>query len=440
MKRHLTFCALLALGLTFSSLGAAPSAEVADSMQPYLVATTQKALEGKRPAPMDAVGEDKIWIQARVNGQPVRLAFDTGAEASFLFRRAAKRIGLGFADPPSDFRPHPGRVAAGWSEECTLLVRDSTFRTRFRIIDGPPIPELSVDGVLAWANMSESIFRFRGAQRVLDTLTEVPQEAATWLKCELQPNRGLLVVRIPSKDGPQVPILIDTGTSCGVELSGERWRQWSQGRRDEPATLIAYWTPADGLLVRKQLWARRLTFGQLTISEVPVQQCSPSQEHLNYHEGIFGLSALNRLDVIVDGSNACAYLRPSQHPPLPYEHNRMGAVFVPGGAGGTDLVAQVLEASPAYAAGIRSGDMLLRVGDLDVTKWRTDPRVLPLSRFWCRPAGSRLELLLRRKGQTFQATVELKEILSPELEEEGGKATQRRVRQGALADPDRPRR
>ena len=88
----------------------------------------------------------------------------------------------------------------------------------------------------------------------------------------------------------------------------------------------------------------------------------------------------------------------------------MGAVFVPQGDESDLLTAQVLPQSPAYQAGIRNGDVLLKIDDLDVTKWRTDPNVLPLSRFWKRPPGTKLKLSLSRNDKPFKTTVELKDI------------------------------
>jgi len=78
-----------------------------------------------------------------------------------------------------------------------------------------------------------------------------------------------------------------------------------------------------------------------------------------------------------------------------------------------DLVAHVVRASPAYEAGIRNGDVLLKVGDLDVTKWRTDPKVLPLSRFWSMPSGMRLDLVLKRGNEVYKTHPLLRHILGP---------------------------
>jgi serine protease Do len=86
-------------------------------------------------------------------------------------------------------------------------------------------------------------------------------------------------------------------------------------------------------------------------------------------------------------------------------------VFVPTNAQSNDLTAQVVDGTPAQAAGIRVGDVLLKIDEVDVTKWRTDPTVLPLSRFLARPAGTKLNLTLRREGEIFKITVTLRDIL-----------------------------
>ena len=118
--------------------------------------------------------------------------------------------------------------------------------------------------------------------------------------------------------------------------------------------------------------------------------------------------------MIIDAKGGFAYLRPKGTRPPPYGHNRLGAVFTPVDLQSEDLIARVVRGSPGWEAGIRNGDVLTRIGELDVTKWRTDPAVLPLSRFWARAAGTKIELSLRRGKEVFKTEVVLRQILSPE--------------------------
>ena len=73
------------------------------------------------------------------------------------------------------------------------------------------------------------------------------------------------------------------------------------------------------------------------------------------------------------------------------------------------LVAQVLTNSPGYRCGIRNGDILLRVDDVDMTKWRSDP-VIWKKGFWYAEPGTQYNLELSRNGKRIGLQVRLEEI------------------------------
>jgi C-terminal processing protease CtpA/Prc len=127
-------------------------------------------------------------------------------------------------------------------------------------------------------------------------------------------------------------------------------------------------------------------------------------------EATLGLFALTRLNVVLDRVGNTIYLKPVTTRTNSYNYNRLGAVFTPRDIKGGDLIARVIKGTPADAAGMRDGDVLLKIGDLDATKWQTDPRILPLSRFWSQPAGTKLDLSYRRQERVTNAIIELKEI------------------------------
>ena len=128
------------------------------------------------------------------------------------------------------------------------------------------------------------------------------------------------------------------------------------------------------------------------------------------YEGTIGLAALKRLELVVDPSHSVAYWkqRKSTDSYRYYSYNRLAAVFRSTAKDPNEPVARVLKGGPAYAAGVRDGDVLLQVDGIPVTSWNESW----LSRFEL-PAGTSLKLTLKRDGKSFQTTATLREILQP---------------------------
>ena len=81
---------------------------------------------------------------------------------------------------------------------------------------------------------------------------------------------------------------------------------------------------------------------------------------LQDYDAKMGLFALMHFDVIIDWKNGSLYLRPNRHIPQRSRYNRIGAVFVPVDGDANNLVGHVANLGPAYEAGIRDGDILLK--------------------------------------------------------------------------------
>ena len=75
-------------------------------------------------------------------------------------------------------------------------------------------------------------------------------------------------------------------------------------------------------------------------------------------------------------------------------------------------MACVVDGSPAYQAGIRNGDILLKIDEKDVTQWRTDGKAN--SPFRTLPAGTRVQLTLKRGDEIITNTAVLQNILLPD--------------------------
>lgn len=364
-----------------------------------------------------ARADQHILISARINGQPVRLAFDTGSDDFVIWREAAKRLGLRFTPPEAGVQAAPGEIVAGHTNRVTFEVFGKTVRRlRLAVIDGGPELSPTFDGVIGWTNVRNNIWSIDGAALKLGTLDAPPADTAGWTRLRERRDWRVLCLELPqSSSARRAYIGVDTGDSAGVRLFPEQWAQWRSAHPGQPVTLVAAYMPGAGITVKEEAWADEIELCGLTLRGVPVMGVN-TVETFRLPKGtvaVLGLAAIRRTKFIFGGRDGIAYMLPLFGKAPPYRHNRLGAVFVPEGAQGTDLVAHVAAGSPAAAAGIVKGDVLLGVGPLDVTAWRTQPGILPLSRFWQQEPGTILHLTLRRAGAVFTTDAVLRDILIP---------------------------
>jgi len=357
--------------------------------------------------------DDRPLIDVKVNDQTVRLVFDTGSEHSYLFQQTAKRINLNWTNPPPNTKILPGQILAGISEKCRFAIGKSTTQRQFRILNLPDYLSRDFDGVLAWVDVKNNILSIDVNKKIIFALSELPKNIDEWQKwdlLDLRQSSSTLAIKLPETSDSGGTILIDTGSPSGVELSDSLWKDCRDKHGNQRCTLSAIYYPSDGLKVYEEYWVDKLDLGQFSVKNISVRQSVACRKFMaSSYKATLGLFSLTRFDIIIDSKNNNIYVRPILKPTLKYQYNRIAAVFVPSDKT-DDLVAQVVENGPAYESGIRNGDVLAKIDDLDVTKWRTDPNVLPLSRFFERPAGNKLEMSLLRDGKPFKAIVELKEI------------------------------
>jgi len=368
-----------------------------------------------RAADEPPVDDRVMFDDFKINGQPVRMSFDSGAETTAIFRPAAIRLGLKFSDPSPATKLAPGESPIGRTDPVEFQFGSQTMTNTFAVLDVPSGLHTDFDGVVGWGPLRRNFFVFDAAssKAKMDAAGQPPTPAAAWQQLPLRRDSKMLVLDIPGQPGQPGGVLIDTGSPYGVKLSPTRWREWRTAHADAPTTMDAYYTPGIGLVVKEIAWAKDLILGPLTLSNVPVQEAAVDVLTIPGYEATLGLTALKCQNVVVDGKNGVAYLSRLTLPAKPYAHNRLGAVFVPSDMQHDPLEAHVAKGSPAETAGIRNGDVLLKIDALDVTKWRTDPAVMPMSKFWERPAGTKFALALKRGDKEFTVVVTLRDILGP---------------------------
>jgi hypothetical protein len=359
--------------------------------------------------------EDRIWVDAKINGQSVRMAFDTCADTSILLRGTAERLKLKLIPPQPGLKPAPGFVSGPLTEPCDLVWGHLSDRTQFGVIELPPLSETRIDGLLSWRNVRSNVLVFDAIQG-LNITESVPARAKVWQKFKQRSDLDMLGFELDGGDATGQVVYVDTGDDGGIALGHSLWEKWVASRADQTSTMVAFGKLPAGMLVKRQLWADMIALGPLVFTNVPVREFDRKEESsaMPNVTAVLGLYALRRLDLVVDGKRGVVYAQPRGDIPLAYAHNQLGAVFVPKDEHDDSLIAHVGPGSPAHLVGIRDGDVLLKIDELDVVRWRTTPKVMPLRRFWCdRPPGTTYRLTLKRGGNEYQTTVTLKRILAP---------------------------
>jgi hypothetical protein len=290
-------------------------------------------------------------------------------------------------------------------------------RTALNVLEIPSYLKRFEEGIWGWPALSNNIIYMDIAANTVSFLTNVPAETTNWMQFHIQTISGDLALIITEDKNTKTVIAVDTGSDYGVKLSPKKWHEWKTVHTSQPTTMEAYYTSNPGLVVAEESWADKISLDSFTLTDVPVMQADSGEITLfsqpqTQFEATLGLAALKRLDIAIDGKHGIAYLRPKKTPPLPYKHNRLGAVFVPRDLQSDDLIAHVIVGSPAYEAGLQDGDILLKEDGRDVTNWRTGGT--PNTPFREQPAGTKLELTLKRGDKIFKTTAVLRNILPPD--------------------------
>jgi tetratricopeptide (TPR) repeat protein len=359
---------------------------------------------------------DCFWLDAEINNRPARLMFDTGTEGTGLYPEAVKRLGLKIDVPVPDIPSEHGKVGVGKTKVAELKLAGASARTRLAIFPSDLASyDLPFDGIVGWPEVKDNVFLVEASTLTLKSVEQVAQEAATWTRFRVLTNYDILALEVPGPETTPLSVVIDTGKVGGVTLSPQRWQQWITAHPGRPRTLRSYNMFGAGNQLKEESWADEIALGSLVLTDVPVMEANSAEvaRGSTGYAGTLGMAALKRLNLVIDGKNHVAYVRPKRTAAAAYPHNRLGAVFVQEQSQGIALFARVAPDSPAAEAGIRDGDVLLKVNGHDVAGLTTDQFLVPLILEWDRPAATEFDLALERGIEVRKTKVVLQDILKP---------------------------
>jgi len=262
-----------------------------------------------------------VFTELTINGQPVHMMLDTGAASTVLYAKTAKRVGLNFEVPKKDVAPGPFQIVTGMSEPARVTAGGQTFTTRLPVFALPASshrlsPDTVTDGVIGWPEVRDNILVFDAAHHMVRSVAQLPEGTSGWLKLKVRPYTTLLL-ETPLPDGKTGSIMVDTGAPQGVQLP---LASWTATKADHPGSLVSmlhHTTFSIGAFDAETMRVNEIKLGALTLKNVPVEdmpqaeaawlnKAAPNDELT----GVIGLLALTRMDLVVDGKNGFAYMRP----------------------------------------------------------------------------------------------------------------------------------
>lgn len=355
-----------------------------------------------RSGPVEAameVGDQRVRIAATLNGQgPFPFVLDTGAEISGIQAELARRLGLEvqrqvrLGGRPFDLYAVDELVLGGAvrQEDAALFGLDRS-------------PNLGGDGLLAAGLVttldSELLFE-SGLWRVHpEGLIDPPGYEVIEARLEA-PRVAGLSTRIHGPvdvGGQRVDAVFDTGAPHALSIPAAVAQRLGLMNEDRPFAPVA----SSGIQGRAAAPARLMKAPPLTVGSQTFDEERMIVRIADDTAGavILGYPVLRRLDLALSNGRRRIGVR----------RNALRAVDRPYGlsglwveAAGDAVRVEVVGArSPAADAGLVQGDVITNLGPLD--------RALPALRG---TPGTEIPLTVRRRGETLQTTLRLRDFLS----------------------------
>jgi hypothetical protein len=321
-----------------------------------------------------------IFLTARVNGsEPLSFCFDTGASLTVINEPRAVALGLALRDRRliAGRDGGEGTLNFAFAKGVAIDLGDARFApdqvgvTSFALAEkllGHPM-----DGVLGGDFISRYVVEIDYAGKTL-TLYEpkayrADRADAAGATLPLRMINGIQCVsarlKLPGREALDLVFGIDTGDGGGMGLNSP----FATRRKlieSMPKVVPGFAAGVSGESPVVTGRAESLTLGRVAILNPTVgfSQATKGAHSWADFDGFLGSEIWRRFRVTLDYSRKQMRLEPNDSLGDPFESDMSGLILVADGADFKTLrISQVRSDSPAAAAGLREGDVLLAVDD-----------------------------------------------------------------------------
>ena len=364
--------------------------------------------------------EDRIWVDASINGKPVRLLVDTGSEKTWLFKSAADELGLKLEDAQL-VTVNNLQVSRRMTEPLKLAFNGRSLEKRQIETLDTAYSSVDIKGVLGWHELSGDVFVVDAFRQTIRFSEELLKDTNGWTRFPLRTNWGILGFAVPKAERGSGVVFIDTGSPTGLGLCPALWQQWKHDHPEMPVRLYKEIIAGLQQSVRERSWATKFFLGGMEFSDIVIEESDPVSLEMAGSEQIatLGMAALKRVRLVFDGKHGFVYLKPRQtgESSPATDLQSPGAAFTVDNTRNGGMFAHVATDSVPYKAGLRSGDLLLRVNGYEIIRGRAAPPKDGNTNDPPAPPGRKLSLTLKRGDQVFDLVLEPEGItfLAPPL-------------------------
>jgi len=353
---------------------------------------------------------------------PLTFIFDTGAETTLLTSiEVASAMSL-------SYEREIQIVGADLEMELrAFLVRDVHLKLNELSLDRQSILVLEEDvfhfneytgeeihGILGANVFRRFVVEIDFEKRVIRLISPndfVPPKKTQRLPIEVHRGKPYLktVIKPANKPEMEIKLLLDSGAGLAMLLHPD-----SNPDLDIPEKVVPgnIGMGLGGDLVGVVGIIPRLYIGESELREVPVhfQEIANRIDSvfLNQRNGILGNQILERYTVTLDYFRGYLYLAPNRKAKKSFPIDKTGLVVIASGPDlNTFLVHAVLNGSPAQEAGIKPGDVILRINYASFRLLDIDN----IYHIFSRRAGKKIRMKVERNGEKIKLQFRLEPLL-----------------------------